>query len=83
MKGSDMTVTQQLVDHIVARAQNSAMGLSDPKSSYDLKQYSEATFETLAMLLVTAHVEKYDLISIFAAALEEVADESFAEGRTG
>lgn len=64
-------VTQRFVDHIVARAQNSAMGLGDPKSSYSLDNYADKSFEAVAMLLVTAHVEKYDLISLMLAVMQE------------
>ena len=74
-----MKITQHTVDAIVARAQNSAMGLGEPEKgarSYDLSQYAEPqTFENVAMLLVGAHFEKYDLVALFAAAMEVVASE--------
>lgn len=63
--------TQRFVDKIVARAQNSAMGLGDPKTTYDLSQYENPSLESVALLLVNAHVDKYDLVSLMAAAMEE------------
>jgi len=70
-----MNIDQRLVDKIVARAQNSATGLGDPEKgrhSYDLSQYANPTLESVALLLVSAHTEKFDLVSLMAAAMEEV-----------
>lgn len=70
-----MTVDQQLVDHIVARAQNSVMGLgnSEKRKPYDISAYDHPDLHSLAILLVSAHHDKWDLISIVTAALEEVS----------
>jgi len=67
-------ITQRLVDHIIQRAQNSAMGLGNPDkpNAYDLSNYDHPTFESLAILLISAHYDKYDLVSICCAAMEEV-----------
>jgi len=71
-----MKIDQRIVDKIVARAQNSECGLGNPEkgpSSYQISQYGEhPDLASLAMLLVNAHFSKYDIISVFAAALEEV-----------
>jgi hypothetical protein len=67
-----LLVNQQFVDHIVARAQNSMMGLGDPETSYDLSKYDPANIESVAILLVSAHHAKYDLVSLFAAGMEEI-----------
>lgn len=70
-----MKIDQRLVDKIVARAQNSATGLGDPvkgRHSYDLSRYSNPTLESVAHLLVSAHTGKYELVSLMAAAMEEV-----------
>lgn len=73
-----MNITQRTVDQIVARAQNSAMGLGDPdkgRCSYDLKQYAEPHgAQELAMLFVSAHFAKWDIISLMTAALEVVVE---------
>lgn len=59
------------------------MGLGDPEKgdlSYDLRQYGEPhTAENLAMLLVSAHSAKYDLISLMAAAIQEAIDSCSSE----
>lgn len=63
-------IDQRFVDHIVQRAQNSMMGLGDPKSTYSLKHYG-SDFESVALILVNAHTAKYDLTSLMLAAMEE------------
>lgn len=69
-------ITQDLVDRIVARAKASPFGLGDPipGKTYNLSLYSP-TVESLAMMLVGAHHDKYDLVSIMAAAIAEVQGE--------
>lgn len=80
------SVNQRFVDRIVARAQNSMMGLGDPKQSnvgaYDLSNYADANYESVALLLVSAHEPKYDLVALMCAAMEEVAAE-FEQERRG
>lgn len=73
----NIPINQRLADRIVARAQNSNMGLGDPEEgkSYNLALYSP-TVDSLAMLLVGAHFEKYDLVSLFAAAINEIAEQT-------
>lgn len=77
-------IDQRFVDRIVARAQNSMMSLGDPKESnikpYDLANYSDPqTFENVAILLVSAHDAKYDLVSLMRAAMEETRAAALAE----
>lgn len=70
-----MIIDQRFVDRIITRAQNSLMGLDAPDkpNAYDLSNYSEPhTIENVALLLVGAHFSKYDLVSLMAAAMEEV-----------
>lgn len=74
---STFVVNQRLVDRIVARAQNSDIGLDNPdkgRRSYDLNQYDNPGLQELALLLVSAHHGKYDIVSLFAAALEEMKE---------
>lgn len=73
-----MKITQRTVERIVARAQNSDFGLDDPdkpSGCYRIAHYEPQDLRALAMLIVSAHHAKYDLISIVWAALEEVAEE--------
>lgn len=78
----EVKVTQQLVDRIVARAQNSDIGLGNPDKElkngkpYLISQYSPPDLRNLALMLVSAHTAKYDLVSIVAAALEEVYEQA-------
>ena len=77
-----MTITQDMVDEIVRRAKASAMGLGKPEKgehSYDFSAYGTKDFGDLALMLVSAHFEKYDIVSIVAAALEVVAEKAAAE----
>lgn len=77
--GAPFVVTQRMVDQIVTRAQNSDMGLNPPdkgRRSYNIDQYEPPNLRSLAILLVSAHFSKWDIISIVAAALEIVAEES-------
>jgi hypothetical protein len=83
-KGSDplmsatLVIDQRFVDRVIARAQNSAMGLGDPKNdrSYSLDAYASKDLESLALLLISAHETKYDLVSLAAAAFEEIREAS-------
>lgn len=68
----EITIDQQFIDRIVARAQNSMMSLGASETSYDLSKYDHPNFESAAILLVTAHHDKYDLVSLMCAAMEEV-----------
>ncbi len=79
-----MNINQSLVDRIVARAQNSAcsLGKSDKRDPYNISVYANPELHSLAILLVSAHHDKWDIISIFTAALEVVAEEAKNETRT-
>lgn len=73
---TETLVNQQFVDRIIARAQNSMMSLGEPEGSYDLSKYDRPNLDSVAILLVSAHHAKYDLVSLFAAGFEEMADKS-------
>ena len=66
------------MDCIIARAHRSPIGLGEPikKDAYNIAHYERQDLQALALLLVSAHEAKYDLVSVFAAALEEVAVKS-------
>lgn len=75
--GTKLVVTQKMVDAIVARAKASDFGLDSPvkgPDSYKFAQYGSQDLNALAMLLVNAHFAKYDIISVVAAALQEIAE---------
>jgi len=77
MPGSDaaFVVTQDLVNEIVRRAKASPMGLGDQENSTSLDNYEKPhTTETLALLLVSAWTEKYDLVSVFCAAMDVIKE---------
>jgi hypothetical protein len=75
---TDALVSQRFVDRIITRAQNSMMSLGEPKNTnikpYDLANYVHPDFESVAIMLVGAHEDKYDLVSLMCAAMEEVAE---------
>ena len=71
-----MVVTQDLVKEIIARARNSRWGLGDAKCSTSLDQYAGNDEHDLALLLVTGWEAKYDLVSLFAAAIAVVNEKA-------
>lgn len=71
-----ITVTQAMVDAIIERAKASNCGLEEPDKgpgSYDISQYAPQSLHSLAIMLVSAHHSKWDIISVMTAALEEIA----------
>lgn len=72
-----MIVTQDLVNEIVRRAKASAVGLhQEPMTSLRITQYEEPCIESLAMMLVSAWEEKYDLVSVFSAAMSVIQEKA-------
>lgn len=73
----NITVTQEFVDRIIARAQASDYGLGEglthKQGHLKIDQYNPQDLNALALLLVNGYDEKYDLVSVFRAALELVA----------
>ncbi len=68
-----MKIDQALINRIITRAKASGYGLdAEPKTALTLESYSQENLESLALILVTAFEAKYDLVSVFKAALEEV-----------
>lgn len=72
-----MKITQEMVDRIVKRAKASNLGLNESEKSnpYNIENYNPPDLNSLAMLLVNAHFDKSDIISIVAAALEIIEEE--------
>lgn len=75
-----VAVTQDLVNEIIRRAENSCYGLDAAKCSTSLDQYSQHDLETLALILVNGWEAKYDLVSVFYAALS-IIDEARDSGQ--
>lgn len=75
-----MKITQEMVDRIVDRAAASSYGIGEPLHEkagvLKIANYETKDLEALALCLVNAYHEKYDLVSIFFAALEVVEEES-------
>jgi hypothetical protein len=71
-----VAVTERLVRKIVERARASEIGLHEPEASLELGQYAQHNKESLALMLVSAWTEKYDLVSIFAAAMSVIEEEA-------
>jgi acyl-CoA reductase-like NAD-dependent aldehyde dehydrogenase len=80
-----MTITQKTVDKIIARAKDSDFGLGrglcHKNGHLQISQYADKDLHALGMLLVNGYDAKYDLISVFIAALEVVAEEAQQETR--
>lgn len=74
---SRVVVTQNMVNEIVQRAKDSQWGLSEePKASLSLLFYEAAPMDALAIVLVNGFEAKYDLVSIFSAALSVIAEQT-------
>ena len=66
-----------MVNEIVRRAKDSQWGLSEePKASLSLLFYEAAPMDALALVLVNGFEAKYDLVSIFSAALSVIAEQT-------
>ena len=77
-----MKITQELVNTIIHRARDSSLGLDTEElasANISLDGYAQHNMHALAMLLVSAFDAKYDLISVFLAALETVEEETKRE----
>lgn len=83
-------VTQDLVNEIIRRAKGSHWGLGKAKCSTSLDQYAEQNTDALALLMVNGWEAKYDLVSLFAAAVSVIEEkaandrvkEHFEKGQT-
>lgn len=76
-----MNITQATVDKIITKAHRSEYGLGEglthKQGHLKISTYGfKPTLESLALCLVNGFDDKYDLVSVFAAALEVVSEES-------
>lgn len=67
-----LVVNQDLVDEILKLAKASHWGLDMAKASLSLDQYAEKNIDALSLLLVNGWDGKYDLVSLFSAAIRVV-----------
>jgi hypothetical protein len=74
-----IVVTQDLVNEIVLRAKGSCCGLGDAERKPNILHYSPKNIESLAHCLVSSWTAKYDLVSVFSAAMS-VIEEKAANG---
>lgn len=68
-----MEINQTLVNKILDRARESPYGLGEPEVNMEIKHYTP-NIDGLALLLVNNFHSKYDLVSIFAAAMKELSN---------
>lgn len=71
-----LVVTQDLVNEIIQRARASRWGLDAAKCETTTEHYADEDAHTLAMILVNGWEAKYDLVSLFAAAVEVVNEKA-------
>ena len=71
-----VVVTQDLVNEIITRAKASRWGLDDAKCETSLAHYADEDEHALAMILVNGWEAKYDLVSLFAAAIAVVNEKA-------
>ncbi len=80
-----MNVTQELVDEIVARARQSPYGLGEglthKNGHLKVENYAARNADTLALVLVSGFEDKYDLVSVFRAALEVIEEKLQSRGQ--
>lgn len=75
-----MTFNNALLKRIYERAEKSQFGLDEKPHGLTFNSHAEPhTFQTLAMILIGGHHQKYDLISVMQAALEIVHEETVKE----
>ena len=74
-----VVVNQDLVDEIVRRAKESEYGLDEPEAKPDITKYQPWSFETLSLCLVSSWTAKYDLVSVFSAAMSVIQEKAANE----
>lgn len=70
-----MRCDQKTVDEIIDRAKRSNFGLDSPERPVVMANYAPMGAESLAIALVGAYYEKYDLVALMQAAMEEAFEQ--------
>jgi hypothetical protein len=76
---ANVVVNQALVNEIVQRARDSQWGLGDPDTQPDIEKWSPANMDSLAHCLVSSWTAKYDLVSVFSAAMSVIQEKAANE----
>lgn len=71
---TNLKIDQAMVNRIIARAKASALGLGETERPPNINLYEPKNLENLSLVLVSSYYEKYDIVSVFLAALQEVAE---------
>ena len=66
--------TDEFIEKVRARAESSDFGLHEKRTPRSINQIHPKNSSALAMALVGSYHEKYDLISIMAALVDEITE---------
>lgn len=78
-----MNCSQATVNRILERGQKSAFGLEAPERPIRMANYEPESTQTLAMALVGGYHEKYDLIAVLWAAMDEAYEQGLKANVSG
>ena len=70
-----MNCSQATVSRILERGRKCAFGLEPPERPIRMTTYDTESTQTLAMALVGGYHEKYDLIAVLWAAMDEAYEQ--------
>lgn len=73
---ANVVVNQALVNEIVQRAKDSQWGLGDADMQPEIEKWSAANLDSLAHCLVSSWSAKYDLVSVFSAAMSVIQEKA-------
>lgn len=73
---ANVVVNQALVNEIVQRAKDSQWGLDTADMQPEIEKWSSADLDTLAHCLVSSWSAKYDLVSVFSAAMSVIQEKA-------
>jgi len=71
-----VVVNQALVDEIIRRARASHWGLDEAEKGPDMDVYADSDIDALAQCLVSSWTAKYDLVSVFSAAMSVIQEKA-------
>ena len=73
---ANVVVNQALVKEIVWRARASSYGLGDAEVTPNIDNWNPKNLEALAHCLVSSWTAKYDLVSVFSAAMSVIQEKA-------
>ena len=74
-----VVVNQALVDEIIRRARASHWGLDEADKWPGMDVYADSDIDALAQCLVSSWTAKYDLVSVFSAAMSVIQEKAANE----